>query len=351
MRVIDETVTFYKVLGCILVMIVHVTATYWTAFVSGSAQHMAIIGLNLIARFAVPAFIFINGYVMHLRYIDLEIHPMNYISRRLRTILLPYLMWSVFYTCYYHFIGIKAMSLSVFLDDLIYGSAAYHLYFMVLIIQFYVLFPILRFIFRTVNRPIMILTVVIILSIRLNSLMAFPYSDRFFFNYLVFYVLGMVMADLKISNWVIDKKKMLILTATQVVITVFYLLESGRSYLGKPRLIGNSYLYDWWVYSFVSVIFCYCLFSVISRYDLRRWTESVVDAIASVSFDVYLLHVLVMDILHRRIFYIRMQNASMTMAFIVEMFVVISLSITTALFIKAVRNLYRNRSVIASKGV
>ena len=95
--------------------------------------------LEILSRFSVPAFFFLSAFGMFLS------QPLNqpfvykdYLKRRLRTVLIPYLSWSVFYMLYVSVIGhnFTLFHPGQFIRTLWYGLAMYHIYFLVILLWF-----------------------------------------------------------------------------------------------------------------------------------------------------------------------------------------------------------------------
>lgn len=104
------------------------------------------------SKFAVPAFVFITGLVMFYNYYEKLNYP-GMLTRRFNEIVIPYLLWSLFYTAHnFHRFPVSIESFQTYAKNLILGSASYHLWFIVLIIQFYVFFPVWRFLFKLADR-------------------------------------------------------------------------------------------------------------------------------------------------------------------------------------------------------
>lgn len=103
---------------------------------------------NLV-KFAVPSFLFISGLVMIRKYAYTNPGPSFYRDRA-REILLPYLIWSVLYILYQSVLGCTPLSHDPvwYLHRFVTGSASYHLWFVVLILQFYILLPLFTGFFR-----------------------------------------------------------------------------------------------------------------------------------------------------------------------------------------------------------
>lgn len=104
------------------------------------------------AKFAVPAFVFVTGLVMFYNYYDHLDYP-RMMSRRFYEIIVPYLLWSLFYTSHnLHCLPVSLEYFRVYAWNLLFGSASYHLWFIVLIIQFYIFFPFWRGLFQLAER-------------------------------------------------------------------------------------------------------------------------------------------------------------------------------------------------------
>jgi len=98
-------------------------------------------------QFAVPMFIFISGFVLSLGYSG-RFSMATFYRRRFKTILPAYILFSLVYTIIsgtglFSAISDGVPSIPTFALDLLTGSAYYHLWFFVLIIQLYLLYPLI----------------------------------------------------------------------------------------------------------------------------------------------------------------------------------------------------------------
>jgi surface polysaccharide O-acyltransferase-like enzyme len=101
-------------------------------------------------RFAIPAFVFITGFVLFYNYymhIDLD----KYLSKRIKDTLIPYLCWTILFTVYSAVkLGetgnLLQLPLMVLLN-FIKGTGMYHLWYIAMILQMYFLFPLIRQLF------------------------------------------------------------------------------------------------------------------------------------------------------------------------------------------------------------
>ncbi len=149
---------------------IHVGSQY----LSNTSANVHLIALFEIAsRFSVPIFFFISAFGLFYN-LDLTkpFQYKNFMTRRFRTVLIPYLVWSIFYLSHdgllYH-TGFPSV-LSLF-SLLFFGNAKYQLYFLVLLIWFYLMMPLWIKMVRHMTVPR--LTVLFLLQ------MAFDYFSSF----------------------------------------------------------------------------------------------------------------------------------------------------------------------------
>ncbi len=100
--------------------------------------------LLLLSKFAVPLFVFITGLVLFYNY-DGDVRYSVFIRKRFRDIVLPYLPWAIWYAIVFQHLNVlEAGSLSKLALLILTGKASYHLWYVVMIVQFYLLFPLLQ---------------------------------------------------------------------------------------------------------------------------------------------------------------------------------------------------------------
>ena len=100
-----------------------------------------------IARFGTPTFLFVTGFVLLYNYETLPYG--EFIKKRLTKVVIPYVLWSGIYLAFLKIASRQAWgnfseNLSTLANHIIRGSASYHLWFIIMILQFYILFPLFR---------------------------------------------------------------------------------------------------------------------------------------------------------------------------------------------------------------
>ncbi|TXK85363.1 acyltransferase [Paenibacillus sp. N3.4] len=142
-----------RALAILGVIFVHVTSIPIGEIVDKSSSMFFYFNfLNVFNKFGTPTFIFLSALVLFYSYYD---RPLNgkliarFYQRRLLYILTPYLIFSLLYyviQMYYSFGEtweqfFQHASLSNFFQMVLYGKSFYHLYFVFISAQFYILFP------------------------------------------------------------------------------------------------------------------------------------------------------------------------------------------------------------------
>ncbi|GGE16035.1 acyltransferase [Marinithermofilum abyssi] len=134
---------FVKGCSILAVLAIHITAPF-----IHEAPFFAINGLS---RFCVPVFFLISGLILFYRYGGENPFPLqDFYRKRLVYIMVPYFLWSLLYLIYSQWTDPQTVpdSLSGLFTALLIGKAYYHLYFLFVMVQFYLLFPFLRWFFR-----------------------------------------------------------------------------------------------------------------------------------------------------------------------------------------------------------
>jgi peptidoglycan/LPS O-acetylase OafA/YrhL len=150
----DPSLDIFRGIAISEVLLHHVTAIAMRKTAIGTLSHDLFAILNRTLHFAVPAFLFIMAVLLTRTMVGKSRSWREFYERRARQTLVPYLIWSGIY------IAFRAMALpqhhppEVLLDPdrwrvwLLWGKAWYHLYFMVLALQLYLVFPLILWTLR-----------------------------------------------------------------------------------------------------------------------------------------------------------------------------------------------------------
>lgn len=210
------------------------------------ANSSIIIGTTLlgVSRFAVPLFVFITGVVLFYNY-DGKLNYLSFMGKRFKQIILPYLGWTVFYHVWVSFLsGVSPTTtwneLLNLLKLSLTGKASYHLWFMVMIIPFYFLYPVFRSLLsrkRKASTNLIVIAVIFTLNLMLiytlrQGVIAsdnpqlgfiFDYLDRNFLFWIFYFMLG-GLVGLYYEAWkeFVNKTKYISLALLAVCLYIIY---------------------------------------------------------------------------------------------------------------------------------
>lgn len=144
--------------------------------------------LEILTRFSVPIFFFVSAFGLFLSQdLTKKLNYTNFMSRRARTVLLPYLVWSLFYMIHYTFISndYSIWNTPLLYEYLLFGLASCQLYFLVLLLWFYALMPLWRYLVRAIlQHPIRNLGMLLLFQIIFNYFSAHIPANLFTSYYL-----------------------------------------------------------------------------------------------------------------------------------------------------------------------
>jgi surface polysaccharide O-acyltransferase-like enzyme len=285
-----------------------------------TATPFAALVTNILSRYSVPAFFFISGY--GLFYSKPLEEPFSYgafLKKRLHSIGKPYLIASLLYLLYYTIMNrdLSVLDPSNILFSLFFGTAQYHIYFLVILIWFYLLFPLWRGLMRAMETVGLKLSLAVLFVLQvllyegsfhfwsypswiaqswlLTNLMNFRLNYFPFFYLFIFMLGGVIARHYEGFKALITEKKALL--------TVFFAASAGFNtwmFYRWTNLYGMPYentinslqqlSLPGLVYTIASVLF----FSMIlqsGRYPFKGALKRMSDR----SFVIYLIHPLFID--------------------------------------------------------
>jgi peptidoglycan/LPS O-acetylase OafA/YrhL len=291
---------FLRALATLAVIGIHVSANYADTSPGG-------LFFNQLVRFAVPMFVIISGYLLYFR--DLSAarpeSAARFYQKRFSKILWPYLLWTVFYTLLTQYllrIWPDPLTLAAAAGKhLLWGTAGYHLYFMVIIIQCYLLYPLLRvWLQRYPHKALLILFVIGAVCqawLYLHSIGRYPLPQiaypqiymRAFPSWIFYFGLGMYAAHFReqIESGLAAKRLLWgsFWGASLLVLLWESRMTASFATSAKPTIM---------VYAVISFFFFY---SVALQYSAMRMR--CVEWFSRQSFLVYLSHPVVLLFLER----------------------------------------------------
>jgi surface polysaccharide O-acyltransferase-like enzyme len=141
-----------RLIAILAVVLIHTTTKTLNATGYDLNTYWWPLFLNQISRFAVPMFFLISGFVLELNY-NKHPHYFIYLNKRLSKIITPYLFWSLIY----YFLVYRG-NLTPLPRIILWGEAAYQLYFIPSLMIFYLIYPLFHRLYNILAHPLMLLT-------------------------------------------------------------------------------------------------------------------------------------------------------------------------------------------------
>ena len=125
----------------LFVIVIHITSTY--VYYKEDVFTYNFVGiLNCALTFVVPCFLFISAMIMAIQAKKLKkINWIKFTSKRLIKVTIALIFWTIIYM--FLFDRFENIDSGKFIEILLTGNAAYHLYFLSIIFQLYILFPLI----------------------------------------------------------------------------------------------------------------------------------------------------------------------------------------------------------------
>lgn len=296
-----EELDFARVIAMISVIVIHVTSTYvnYNSNIVVLGMNIAFI-LNQMSRFAVPLFILLSGVSLGLS--KSHAGTRQFLSNRMIKIGFPYLLWSLIYILYNIHSDLSAWSFELCLKTLLLGQAAPHLYFIIIILQLYVLFPFLK---RWVaSSPYKSLFVSFIISYGIQKLFYFlkfdlnlipkfihPYLWILFPTWIFYFVMGLILTN---SRLIYVRKIASQNSITIILVTLLF----ACMYTVESRVTNSldSIKAPLDIYVPLMFVFCFSAWNYVGRFRVVRVLTRF---LAKHSMTMYFEHILVLYFFRR----------------------------------------------------
>lgn len=291
-----EELIYFNAIACLVVIFIHV-ASYGIVNAAPDSLQAALIYFPWqIALCVVPAFLFSSAVKMGLQY--KEQYPLReyagYMVGRVKSIFLPYAGWNIIYYVIFVLMGYYTVSAFGFLKMLFLGTMSAPFYYIVIAMQFYLLKPLWFWVTKNVRWYAAIPTAVLVsyFSMYLNAFLgiwgtSFPYTDRIFTTYLVFWIVGLYAG----RNWEQVTESVAGAGKSVAVAAIFVLLTKVIPYLSHSRgiwLVDTAYHKVITDLLSIFILLWVCL----KLRGAGEWLKKVLSFISSASFFVYLSHCL-----------------------------------------------------------
>lgn len=285
--------------------------------VSGVFTDMDMVPLSILymsidsfSHFAVPLFIFVSGFVLYNKY-SADFSLSDFYKKRFLSVIPQYLFFSIIALVLLYFTA-SFFDRSINLDiaqvsyRLLTGKSIHHLWFVILIIQLYILYPLIIRIYNVAKKKDMIVALLmiafliqVVYSFIATQELGIARDLTLFLGYILYFFVGMYARS---DN---DRQDSIVLSLkTQVSVFVVLLSNTILGIIAYSQSFFDYYL--WNPESFVQGVFLlinltlspvaylliFFIFLIASRYvvsrdsGIRPW----LDLLGTLSFGIYLVH-------------------------------------------------------------
>jgi len=280
----------------LMVIYIHVASRAVGGYDKASFVYGFVFITQKLCAFAVYGFIFLSPAKYFAAPRADSFRYGSFILKRVRKIALPYILWVFIYYIFFIWQGYFHFSVPELIKYLLTGELVAHLYFVVIIIQFYLLMPLWRWLAGLKTAPLAAITAVsfVITVISQVCFPGFAYSDRIFTSYLFFWLLGILCGSRYEAFVSFIKRRRFLLIIGSVIVAAHIIL----SYLSSRGSIRYPHGNVWQLVCVTALIMLAFYFCVsIKPEKIPFW--GLLQRISDSSFYIYLSHVLLIFIIDK----------------------------------------------------
>lgn len=295
---------YLRVFSIIAVIVTHITGTVVVNYFDNQKWWWLANILNSLSRWAVPIMIMISGAFIIEKANNMSI--IEFWRKNIKKIIYPLLFWSIVYYIVISWLNGEVLSVKSFLMKLIKDDINYTFWFMYLIIQIYLICPIIApFICKASNKVFKYILIFWgVLTLGDNLLTLFGISLRLPFDifngynaYLGYFILGYYCNKFEFKQVVVRMIYMIGLIS--ILFTIFgnYFLMRYNNGVFTGEIYSNFSINTLGVSLFIFMIFKkehYVYF--INRNILNKVNYTMIN-ISKLTFGMYLIHDLILRIL------------------------------------------------------
>lgn len=296
-------ISILNVFLCCLVIFIHVSSAPITQLNPNSFQYLIVMVPWRLSAFVVQAFFLLSGIKFFLKR---EFHYKTFYLSRCKKILLPYILWVIAYYIYFVLHHYFAFNLKDLCHYLATGTLASHFYFIIALLQFYLLMPLWRFLCKKI-RPIPLLLGALLINLFVLKFLPgiaerfLPNHtvlyDRIFITYIFYWLAGCCIGlHYKTFLAMLCRWRKLLLVGFVLAALVNVFLSKNKSLISSTNLDLVHF-----IYCNLAIFACYAL--TLSIKEHRIFESSLFQRINKASFTIYLSHVLVINIINEQLYY------------------------------------------------
>lgn len=296
-RIRKDELSYFNIFLCLLVIFIHCSSIPVTSLEKGSWQYAAVFLPWRLSGFAVYGFLFLSALKLCLP----RTKPFScgkFYWQRFYKIFLPYIAWVCIYYIWFVYLGYFPLNPLALFRYICVGDLVSHFYFIILLLQFYLLAPLWRKLAAQTQPAITLLMCAFLTMffrealpslLQLLGVQNFIYNDRVFTSYLVFWVAGCYAGQFyeSLCNWLLNHK-----TSVFILFAIVCTAEGALSYLGFSGVCNFAFLET------LHLLYCICaiLFFLCCSILLAQKKPNLQAGTALLdrsTYGIYLSHILV----------------------------------------------------------
>jgi peptidoglycan/LPS O-acetylase OafA/YrhL len=223
-------------------------------------------GVVMLLHFTRNAFFALTGFVLAYQYLGRRYSLGKFWYRRFLTVGVPYVVWTLFYTGLQWFQGARNWTLERWWIQLrfylIHGDAWFHLYFLLVSMQVYLLYPLIAALVRaTARHHVTLLVISLAVQVTTSSVLTYGhfhggpwgwyagYSPILVFTYQFYVLLGAVTAAHleEIASWIRSHTKTILaaLVVTGAAAEIWYVVATRHQEAATAADVLQPIMLPW----------------------------------------------------------------------------------------------------------
>lgn len=335
-------ISFLNVIFCLLVIFIHIISYAVAHFAPGSIAYNLSMFPWRLSSFVVQGFVMLSGIKLFLTKKD-SISYIEWLKLRFKSIVIPYILCFIIYYIFYYIVYDYPLNLKFVAKQFFTGNLVCHLYFIPIMVQFDLLFPLFK---RIINNcsPVIIIPFCFLISqifevhfpTMLSTLLPdikFMYNDRLFTTYLSFYVTGCYIGKYYESFLNILKTNFKTISGCFILSTLLFLYYT---YLAFNNIAQIPFINQ--VHSLYVICVILFLYSLSVKYASQFMEKSkFFKKIDAVSYDIYLWHMLIL--FGTNYILEKLGIFSQLYSFIIRIIIVYGITISFCFILKKIKSL------------
>ena len=230
-RMLPE-ISFFESILCFFVVMIHILSESIDAYAPGTVPSIVLFSVSRLLTFAVPGFVISAGIKFAHKFEYTPFRYFDFVKGRILKIFVPYVFCAVLYYLYFAFRHqYYDFSFVGLIGTIFEGSIAAPFYFIIFIMQIYILSPIMLMFYKSFPSFFGVALAFVITFASMYLTKELPYSNRIFLNYFLYWTVGCYIGvDFRNKIMKLSGKKHLMLVLG-IILTVFYVIFSYLQFL------------------------------------------------------------------------------------------------------------------------